>query len=110
MTRRGGRSVRDGVLVSVGQTTHRPEPGTTSSRPAPPHAFILDGHLLRELRRQHGLSQKSWLIKPGLALPPSRGGTLATTPCRGRIVGRLAGAVGENLPALTLPRGSATLA
>jgi DNA-binding XRE family transcriptional regulator len=93
--------------VSVGQTTNRPEPGTKSTRPVPPHTFILDGHRLRHLRRQRGLTQEELADQAGISLTTvARLERQHYAPCRGWTVGRLARAVGENPAALTLPRPS----
>jgi DNA-binding XRE family transcriptional regulator len=93
--------------VSVGQATNRPEPGTKSTRPVPPHTFILDGRQLRHLRRQRGLSQEDLADQAGISLTTvARLERQLRAPCRGRTLGRLATALGEHPAAMTLPRPS----
>jgi len=60
--------VRDGVLVNTVQDTDMARPGTACARPTPPHTFILDGHLLRQLRHQRGLSQADLADQAGISL------------------------------------------
>ena len=60
--------VRDGVLVNTVQDTDMARPGTPCARPTPPHTFILDGHLLRQLRHQRGLSQADLADQAGISL------------------------------------------
>jgi DNA-binding XRE family transcriptional regulator len=89
--------------VSVGQTTNRPEPGTNSGRPVPPHTFILDGHRLRHLRRQRGLSLVDLADQAGIS--PTTVARLERrlyAPCRGWTLGRLARALGEPSATMTL--------
>jgi DNA-binding XRE family transcriptional regulator len=91
------------VLVSVGQTTNRPEPGTKRSRPVPPHTFILDGHRLRQLRRQRGLSQEDLADQAGISSTTvARLERQRRASCRGWTLGRLARALGEHPAAMTL--------
>jgi DNA-binding XRE family transcriptional regulator len=93
--------------VSVGQTANIAEPGTKSSRPVPPHNFILDGHRLRRIRRQRGLSQVDLADQAGIS-PTTvvRLERQRRAPCRGWTLGRLARALGEHPAAMTLPRPS----
>jgi DNA-binding XRE family transcriptional regulator len=94
--------------VSVGQTTNRPEPGTKSSRPVPPHTFMLDGHRLRQLRHQRGLSQEDLADQAGISpTTVARLERQRRASCRGWTLGRLARALGEHPAAMTL-RGRAT--
>jgi anti-sigma regulatory factor (Ser/Thr protein kinase) len=79
---------------------HTPSRHLHGATPRKPHSAaryltIVDGHRLRELRRQHGLSQR------GLArlaqISPATVGRLERrpqSPCRGRTLGRLAAALG----------------
>jgi DNA-binding XRE family transcriptional regulator len=91
------------VLVSVGQTTNRAEPGTKSSRPVPPHTFMLDGHRLRHLRRQRGLSQEDLADQAGISLTTvARLERQPQASCRGWTLGRLARALGEPSAIITL--------
>jgi DNA-binding XRE family transcriptional regulator len=81
--------------------------GTQSARQTSPHTFLLDGHLLRQLRRERGLSQEELADQAGISLTTvARLERQLRAPCRGWTLGRLASAVGENPAALTLPRPS----
>jgi DNA-binding XRE family transcriptional regulator len=99
--------VRNGVLVSADQDIDWARTGMRSARPTPPHTFILDGHLLRQLRRQRGLSQEELADQAGISLTTvARLERQLRAPCRGWTLGRLARAVGEDPAAMTLPRPS----
>jgi len=75
--------------VSLSQTTNRPEPGTKGSRPVPPHTFILDGHRLRHLRRQRGLSQEDLADQAVISFTTvARPERQLHAPCRGWTLGR----------------------
>jgi DNA-binding transcriptional regulator YiaG len=81
--------------------------GKPWARPTPPHTFILDGHLLRQLRRQRGLSQEELADQAGISLTTvARLERQPHAPCRGWTLGRLAKAVGEDPTTMTLPRPS----
>lgn len=89
--------------MSVSYTTDRPEPGAKSSRPVPPHTFILDGHRLRHLRHQRGLSQEELADQAGISLTTiARLERQLHAPCRGWTLGRLARALGESSATMTL--------
>jgi DNA-binding XRE family transcriptional regulator len=93
--------------VSVSQTTNRLEPGTKGSRPVPPHTFILDGHRLRQLRRQRGLSQEELADQAGISLTTvARLERQLHAPCRGWTLRRLARAVDQDPTTMTLTRPS----
>jgi transcriptional regulator with XRE-family HTH domain len=63
---------------------------------------ILDGGRLRQLRRQHGLSQEQLATHAGISLTTMRRLELQpTAPCRCRTLGRLAAALGEEPGRLT---------
>ena len=63
---------------------------------------ILDGRLLRQLRRQHGLSQDQLAIRAGISLTTIRRlEGQPSAPCRCRTLGRLAAALGEDPARLT---------
>jgi DNA-binding transcriptional regulator YiaG len=80
---------------------------TQCATPTPPHTFILDGHLLRQLRRQRGLSQEALADQAGISLTTiARLERQLRAPCRGWTLGRLAKAVGENPAAMTLQQPS----
>jgi ribosome-binding protein aMBF1 (putative translation factor) len=97
--------VRDGVLVTADQTTNRAQPGTKSNRPSPPHTFVLDGHLLRQLRRQRGLSQEELADQARISVTTvTRLERQHHAPCRGWTLGRLARALGEDPATTTLQR------
>jgi DNA-binding transcriptional regulator YiaG len=91
--------------VNADQDIDRARSGTQCARPAPPHTFILDGHLLRQLRRQRGLSQEELADQAGISLTTvARLERQLRAPCRGWAVGRLARAVGEDPATMTLQR------
>jgi DNA-binding XRE family transcriptional regulator len=97
--------VRDGVLVMADQDTCRARPGTQGTRPAPPHTFILDGHLLRQLRAKRGLSQEELADQAAVSLTTvARLERQRRAPCRGWTLGRLARALGEDSATMTLER------
>ena len=65
--------------------------------------IALDGMRLRELRRQHGLSQETLADRAGLSITTvARLESQPTSPCRGRTLGRLAAALGEEPEAISL--------
>jgi DNA-binding transcriptional regulator YiaG len=95
------------VLVNADQTIDMARPGTPSTRPTPPHTFILDGQLLRQLRHQRGLSQAALADQAGISLTTvARLERQPHAPCRGWTLGRLAKAVGEDPTTMTFPRRS----
>ena len=75
----------------------------TQSDGAQRRTIALDGTRLRELRRQHGLSQERLADRAGLSLTTvARLESRPTSPCRGRTLGRLATALGEEPEAISL--------
>ena len=65
---------------------------------------ILDGGRLRQLRRQHGLSQEQLATRAGISLTTIRRlERHPAAPCRARTLGRLAAAVDEDPARLTSP-------
>lgn len=65
----------------------------------------LDGPRLRQLRRQHGLSQEQLADQAGLSLTTvTRLERQIPAACRGRTLARLAAALGEDPTALILAR------
>ncbi|HUY51707.1 MAG TPA: helix-turn-helix transcriptional regulator [Streptosporangiaceae bacterium] len=81
--------------------------GSTSGgnqRSAQRWTTVLDGHRLRQLRRQHGLSQVELADQAGMSL-----GTVTRlerqfrASCRCRTLARLAAALGERPATLALP-------
>src|ERR1039457_6978941 len=61
--------VRGGVPVTVGQNADSAQPGARSiCHSARPLVFVLDGQRLRQLRRQHGLSQQNLADQAGISL------------------------------------------
>jgi DNA-binding Xre family transcriptional regulator len=64
--------------------------------PARPQATILDGRRLRQLRRQRGLSQEKLADRAGISITTvARLERQSSASCRGRTLGRLAAALGE---------------
>jgi DNA-binding XRE family transcriptional regulator len=95
--------VRNGVLVNTVQDADMARPGTPCARPTPPHTFILDGQLLRQLRHQRGLSQAELADQAGISLTTvARLERQPHAPCRGWTLGRLARAVGEDPATMTV--------
>ena len=73
----------------------------TQSDGARRRTIALDGTRLRELRRQHGLSQERLADRAGLSITTvARLESQSTSPCRGRTLGRLAAALGEEPEAI----------
>lgn len=74
----------------------------TPARPSPPWTTTLDGRQLRQLRRQHGLSQEQLAAAAGMGLTTIRRlEHQPAAPCRTRTLGRLAAALGEDPARLT---------
>ena len=89
------------------QNTDTVQPGTESTRLLPPHTFILDGHRLRQLRRQRGLSQNELADQAEVSLTTvARLERQRNAPCRGWTLGRLARALGEHPATMTLQQPS----
>ena len=85
---------------------NRPAP-TPGSPPAHRWNTALDGQRLRQLRRQHGLSQEQLAAKAGISLATvARLERTPRTTCRTRTLARLAAALAERPAALT-PGGPA---
>jgi len=88
--------------VNADQDIYGVRSGTQRARPTPPHTFLLDGHLLRQLRRQRGLSQEELADQAGISLTTvARLERQVRAPCRGWTLGRLARAVGEDPATMT---------
>jgi DNA-binding Xre family transcriptional regulator len=95
------------VLVNAEQDIDWTPSGTQWAKPAPPHTFMLNGHLLRQLRRQRGLSQEDLADQAGISLTTvARLERQLRAPCRGWTLGRLAKAVGQDPTTMTLPQSS----
>ena len=63
---------------------------------------VLDGHRLRRLRRQRGLSQEQLADRAGMSpATVARLERQPSAPCRSRTLGRLATALGEDPARLT---------
>ena len=74
---------------------------------AKPWTTVLDGRLLRQLRRQHGLSQEALADRAGISLTTmARLERKPRTPCRTRTLARLAAALGEHPGAMTPGNGT----
>lgn len=77
----------------------------TTSRSLRYWTTALDGHRLRQLRREHGLSQEQLADQAGLSLTTvTRLERQIPAACRCRTLARLAAALGEDPAALTLAR------
>jgi DNA-binding XRE family transcriptional regulator len=82
------------------------EPGTQTIQLLPPHTFILDGHRLRQLRQQRGLSQAKLADQAEVSLTTvARLERRRHSPCRGWTLGRLARALGEPPATMILEPG-----
>ena len=83
-------------------------PGTDSAgsaRPAQKWTTVLDGQRLRQLRREHGLSQEK--LADGAGISIATVARLERQPhpsCRTRTVARLAAALGEHPAAIGCPK------
>jgi len=76
----------------------------TTRRPARSWTTVLDGTRLRELRREHGLSQQRLADRAGLSpATVTRLERLTHATCRGRTLARLAAALREQPAALRPP-------
>jgi DNA-binding XRE family transcriptional regulator len=73
-----------------------PQLGAGSAQPARPWTTVVDGERLRQLRRQHGLSQEKLADRAGVSLTTvARLEGESRAPCRCRTLARLAAALGE---------------
>jgi hypothetical protein len=71
--------------------------GVLAPRPLPPYTAIIDGHLLRQLRRQHGLSLENLAWQAGVGLTTlSRLERQGRPRCRTRTLVSLARELGED--------------
>ena len=78
-------------------------PTTQTSHPGQRWFTVLDGHRLRRLRRQHGLSREQLAGRAGISLATvARLENQPAAPCRCRTLGRLACALSED-PARLAP-------
>ena len=92
--------------MTGGQPAAGPRPSAASTRLSQPQTSLLDGHRLRQLRRQRGLSQEELAAQAGLSVATvARLERQASAPCRGRTLGRLARALGEHPASTTLRAG-----
>jgi DNA-binding XRE family transcriptional regulator len=93
--------------VNADQDIDWARPGTSWARPTSPHTFVLDGHLLRQLRHQRGLTQEDLADQAGISLTTiARLERQIHAPCRGWTLGRLARALGEPSATMTLQHPS----
>jgi transcriptional regulator with XRE-family HTH domain len=75
---------------------------TQTSRPGRRWFTVLDGHRLRRLRRQRGLSREQLADRAGISpATVARLERQRSAPCRCRTLGRLARALGEEPDRLT---------
>jgi hypothetical protein len=67
-------------------------------------AIVIDGQRLRQWRRQHGLSQEKLAHQAGISVTTvARLERQARASCRGRTLGRLAAALGEEPTTIACP-------
>jgi DNA-binding XRE family transcriptional regulator len=79
-----------------------PQLSAGSAGPARPWTTVLDGERLRQLRRQHGLSQEKLADRAGVSLTTvARLEGESRAPCRFRTLARLAAALGEQPATIT---------
>jgi transcriptional regulator with XRE-family HTH domain len=79
-------------------------PTEQAEHPARLWTTALDGHRLRHLRTQRGLSQEELAGRAGISLTTvARLEAQARASCRSRTLARLAAALGEQPTALTAP-------
>ena len=77
---------------------------TAITHPARSWTTVLDGARLRELRREHGLSQEKLADRAGISLTTvGRLERQARATCRGRTLARLAAALHEQPAAFRPP-------
>ena len=77
-------------------------PQAPTASPGQRWTALLDGHRLRQARRQHHLSQEQLAAKAGISLSTmQRLERQPAAPCRCRTLGRLAAALGEDPARLT---------
>lgn len=70
------------------------------------YTTVLDGQRLRQLRRQHGISQEKLADLAGISVTTvARLERKSRSACRGRTLARLAAALGEE-PSVIAPPGS----
>lgn len=75
-----------------------------TARPARSWTTVVDGERLRELRREHGLSQEELAGRAGLSLTTvARLERQSRATCRGRTLARLAAALHEQPAAFRPP-------
>jgi DNA-binding XRE family transcriptional regulator len=123
MPETNGSPIMPGLKLAVGMTTpgHLSEAAVSpsrlpelpppvslasagSSRPVRPQTRILDGQRLRQLRRERGLSQEKLADRAGISLTTvARLERQARASCRGRTLGRLAAALGEEPTTIACP-------
>lgn len=73
-----------------------------SAGPSRPWTTVLDGERLRQLRRQHGLSQEKLADRAGISLTTvARLERQPSPSCRCRTLARLAAALGEHPATIT---------
>ena len=77
---------------------------TRTSRPGQRWFTVLDGHRLRRLRGQRGLSREQLADRAGISPATVARLDQRAAPCRCRTLGRLAAALGEDPAALTPAR------
>lgn len=80
------------------------DPARAGSDTARRWTTVLDGQRLRQLRRQHGLSQEKLADRAGISRATvARLERQSRPPCRCRTVARLAAALGEHPAAIGRP-------
>jgi DNA-binding XRE family transcriptional regulator len=82
-----------------------PRPGLDSTGSTlPARTIVIDGQRLRQLRLQHGLSQEKLADRAGISLTTmARLERQPRASCRGRTLGRLAAALGEQTATIAEP-------
>jgi len=82
--------------MTADPSASRDQSGDQNSRPLPPHTVILDGHRLRQLRRQRRLSQEALADLAEVSLTTvARLERQQHARCRSWTLGRLARVLGE---------------
>lgn len=89
--------------MTPGQHTPTRSAGIRSKNPPRSWFVTVNGHRLRQLRRDHGLTQAELAVKAGIGLTTlARLERLPRTSCRSRTFVRLATALGEDPRSSTL--------